>query len=247
MRLQFLAIPLLVALMLSPLAAAAATGAITFSSPTSGAQISGTAAIRSRNNLANPITSRQRLHRRHQSIRHTSRLASRGGPSGRKLDPLRHERRRRQPQLGLRNIHDCDKRLHRSDWKHNLHVHSLHHSSVRHYPHNSGKLQLYRPDRPGCADYALAYWNNGSAAKAAVWTATVYGPTGSAAGITWTKSSPASGVALWTATIPAGAADGVYAAEISATEGGITSWTQTSFQVNSGLASTSSIASLATA
>ena len=43
MRLQFLAIPLLVALMLSPLAAAAATGSITFSSPTSGASIVGTA------------------------------------------------------------------------------------------------------------------------------------------------------------------------------------------------------------
>ena len=43
MRLQFLAIPLLVALMLSPLAAAAATGSITFSSPTSGSSLSGQA------------------------------------------------------------------------------------------------------------------------------------------------------------------------------------------------------------
>jgi|GEM_PF-5237129 peptidoglycan hydrolase CwlO-like protein len=43
MRLQFLAIPLLVALMLSPLAAAAATGSITFSSPASGAPLSGQA------------------------------------------------------------------------------------------------------------------------------------------------------------------------------------------------------------
>jgi len=44
MKLQFLALPLLVALMLSPMVASAATGSISFSSPASGASYSGTAA-----------------------------------------------------------------------------------------------------------------------------------------------------------------------------------------------------------
>jgi prefoldin subunit 5 len=44
MKLQFLALPLLVALMLSPMLASAATGSITFSSPSAGSSYSGTTA-----------------------------------------------------------------------------------------------------------------------------------------------------------------------------------------------------------
>lgn len=93
--------------------------------------------------------------------------------------------------------------------------------------------------------YALAYWNNGTAVKNGVWTATVLGPTGSAPSpsITWTVSSPATGVALWTGSIPTGSSDGVYAVEISDTEGGITGWTQTAFTVNGQVANGNAIAS----
>jgi hypothetical protein len=95
--------------------------------------------------------------------------------------------------------------------------------------------------------FALAYWNsNGSAAGKATWTASVIGPSGTAPSISWTVSSPARGIAEWTGPLPAGIADGTYAVELSATESGVTAWTQTAFTVNSWVANTNQLTAFGT-
>jgi len=246
MKLQLLSIPLLVALLLSPLAAAAA-GSIAFSSPTSGTSYSGQGSY----TISGTITPTPTLP---DNVNVVVELQGTSTP----LD-VEQVSVQAGGVFSVTTLYGGN-----SGWVTGTMVISASDStgasgSTTFAYTASGQTQtsgntltvVARSDSlvytgQTAQIFALAYWGNGSAAAKATFAATVYGPTGSVSSITWTKSSPAGGNALWTAAIPAGTADGVYAADVSATEGGITTWTQTSFEVDSAVASTSAVAAIAT-
>jgi len=97
---------------------------------------------------------------------------------------------------------------------------------------------------------AWAYWSTGFPAKSVSFTAWLVSPDGKAAAITTapTAVSGATGAYWWNIPLAASAADGLYAVMLnaSATTSGTTYWTftQTSFTVNSQIASTGSIQAL---
>ena len=84
---------------------------------------------------------------------------------------------------------------------------------------------------------ALVAWNNGTAATGASFKVFLVSPSGSATPLTTTPTSPTSGEYWWNYPVPSGSADGLYAIIIGATSGSFTAWTQTSFTVNSEVAS----------
>jgi len=217
MKLQLLAAPLLVALMLSPMLAAAATGTITFSSPTAGASFSGTTAY----TISGTITPTPALP--------DNVVITVTAPGG--VSPVDET----TVAVGAGGTFSYATNVGGSAaWVTGTYTISAFDSNGATGTETFSYTATVTPPSgialtvtaksddivyagQAAQIYALAYWNNGSAAKAAVFTATVYTPTGAVSSITWTKSSPAAGIALWSATIPAGTADGVYAAEISAT------------------------------
>jgi len=86
---------------------------------------------------------------------------------------------------------------------------------------------------------ALVAWNNGTAATGATFQVFLVNPSGSAATLSTAPVSPTSGDYWWNYPVPSGSANGLYAFIIGATAGGSTVWTQTSFTVNSQIASQS--------
>jgi len=245
MKLQLLAIPLLLALMLSPLAAAAAS-TVTFTSPAANASFSGTQSL----TISGTITPAP-------ALPDTATIAI-ANPQGQVVD-FQAEAVQAGGVItpyvtnvgGNPSYISGTYTISISDSSGPLGSETFTYTATTTAPAGTTLTVIANSASTVFAGqtaqiFALAYWNNGSAAAAATWSATVYTPAGAVATMVWTKSTPASGSALWTATIPAGSADGVYAAVISATEGGIKSWTQTSFQVNSQIASASALTTLTT-
>jgi len=91
---------------------------------------------------------------------------------------------------------------------------------------------------------ALVAWNNGTAATGATFKVFLVSPSGSATPLTTTPLTPTSGEYWWNYPVPAGSADGLYALVIGATAGTFTEWTQTSFTVNSEVASQANLGGL---
>jgi hypothetical protein len=91
---------------------------------------------------------------------------------------------------------------------------------------------------------ALVAWNNGTAATGASFKVFLVSPSGTATPLTASPTTPTSGDYWWTYPVPSGSADGLYAFIVGATSGSFTVWTQTSFTVNSQIASQGSISGL---
>jgi hypothetical protein len=87
---------------------------------------------------------------------------------------------------------------------------------------------------------AFVAWNNGTTATVTAFKVFLVNPSGTATPLTTTPTTPTSGDYWWTYPVPAGSADGLYALIIGATSGTYTTWTQTSFTVNSEVANQAS-------
>jgi hypothetical protein len=91
---------------------------------------------------------------------------------------------------------------------------------------------------------ALVAWNNGTAVTSATFKVFLVNPSGTATPLTTAPLTPTSGDYWWNYPVPSGSADGLYALIIGATSGTYSAWTQTSFTVNSQVASQASVSSL---
>lgn len=94
---------------------------------------------------------------------------------------------------------------------------------------------------------ALVYWSNGTVPSSATFTGWWISPSGTATKLTATPTAPAgtTGVWWWSIPVSSSAADGLNAIVLGASVGKTTAWTQTSFTVDSSFASSSSVAALA--
>lgn len=249
MKLQLLAVPILVALMLSPAFAAATTGTLTFTSPTSGTQLSGTQSYTisgtispvptpGTDNVNIQVTnpSSQLVDVQTVSVSNTGTFSYSTNAGGSSSWTTGTYKISATDSNGASNTVTFAYQAQSQQGSSGPSITIVGNSNSQLWAGQTAQI------------FALAYWNNnGSAVKTGTWTVTVLGPSGSAPSpsITWTKSSPATGVALWTGSIPTGSSDGVYAVEISDSDSGVTGWTQTAFQVNSQVASASGLSAIA--
>jgi uncharacterized protein YoxC len=95
---------------------------------------------------------------------------------------------------------------------------------------------------------AWVIWSTGAPAKSVTFTVWLVSPSGTAAPVTASAANPAAGEYWWNLPLASSASDGLYAVLVnaSATNSGTTYWAfaQTSFTVNSQIASTSAVAAL---
>jgi len=201
MKLQLLAAPLLVALILSPMFAAAASGTITFSSPTAGTALSGTAtytitgAVFPAPSLPDNVVITVTLQNGSPSPLDETTVAVGAGGS---FTYVTNAGGSAAWVTGTYVITAFD-----SNGATGTTTFTYTASSGGGGGSSSSALVVYASSDSivyagqAVQFFATAYWTgNGTAAKAATWTATVWTPSGTASTVTWTASSPAAGASL---------------------------------------------------
>ena len=243
MKTQLLAVPLLVALMLSPAIAAAATGTLTFTSPTSGSSLSGTQSYTIAGTISpvppfgsdnvniqvsNPASQLVDVQTVSVSNTGTFSYSTNAGGSAAWTS-------------GTYKILATD-----SNGATNTITFTYKASGTTPAGGVTLELQVNAPSLVYAGQavqvFALAFWSNGTLAANANFTGSHYhAPSGSATALP-APTSVGPGMYEWTWTLASGAADGLYSVHATASKGGQTTWASAGFTVNSQVASTSALA-----